>query len=84
MNVVHRLKILDSFASDVLDGSKSFELRYNDRNYQKGDYIKFIVVDADDGRPVHPLNDGLFEIVYVLGGWGLENGYVALGLKKCT
>lgn len=80
----HRLKILDSFANDVLDGSKSFELRYNDRNYQRGDYVKFVVVDEDGGRQTHPLNDVLFRVVYVLGGWGLKDGYVALGLKKCV
>lgn len=78
----HRLKILDSFANDVLDGSKSFELRYNDRNYQRGDYVKFVVVDEDGDRQTHPLNDVLFRVVYVLGGWGLKDGYVALGLKK--
>lgn len=81
---MRRLKILDSFANDVLDGSKSFELRYNDRNYQRGDYVKFVVVGEDGDRQAHPLNDVLFRVVYVLGGWGLKDGYVALGLKKCV
>lgn len=45
--IIHRLKILDIFADDILVGNKTFELRYNDRNYQKGDLIRFVVVDRE-------------------------------------
>lgn len=80
--VVHSLKILCGFADDVLDGNKPFEIRYNDRNYQKDDFIKFSVIDAGGKRLRHSLNNELFKITYVLDGWGLEKGYVALGLVK--
>ncbi|MCI8751394.1 MAG: DUF3850 domain-containing protein [Lachnospiraceae bacterium] len=53
--VIHRLKILDIFADDILEGNKTFELRYNDRNYQKDDFIKFVVVDREGHISRHPL-----------------------------
>ena len=37
----HKLKILENFADDVYIGNKNFEIRKNDRGYQKGDTIKF-------------------------------------------
>ena len=36
---LHYLKILEEFADAVLTGDKTFELRYNDRNYKTGDLI---------------------------------------------
>lgn len=64
-NVIHRLKLLCVFANDVLYGDKSFELRYNDRNYQKDDFIKFSVVDDKGNILNHPLNHKLFKIIYM-------------------
>ena len=80
--VIHRLKILDIFADDILEGNKTFELRYNDRNYQKGDFIKFVVVDGEGHVSRHPLGRELFQIVYFLEGWGLKDGYAALGIQR--
>ncbi len=80
--IIHRLKILDIFADDILEGNKTFELRYNDRNYQKGDFIKFVVVDGEGHVSRHPLGRELFQIVYFLEGWGLKDGYAALGIQR--
>ena len=38
---VHDLKILNDFADSVVAGDKTFEIRENDRGFQKGDFIKF-------------------------------------------
>ncbi len=80
--IIHRLKILDIFADDILEGNKTFELRYNDRNYQKGDLIRFVVVDKGGYVSRHPLGRELFQIIYFLEGWGLKDGYVALGIQR--
>ena len=79
---VHVLKLNSNFATAVFSGLKTFEIRKNDRGFQTGDRILFSVVD-DNGRDVgHPLNNIPFEITYILSGWGIENGYVGLAIKK--
>jgi len=79
---IHNISILDSFADDVFSGVKPFEIRENDRGYQTGDGVKFEVVDKG-GEPVsHALNSMLYQITYVLSGWGLKNGYVAFGFNE--
>lgn len=81
MNRTHNLKIDKEYADAVYNGDKTFELRKNDRGYQKGDIINFDVRDDMMIRCIHPLNSIPYEITYVLNGWGLENGYVALAIK---
>ncbi len=78
----HELKLHKQFMLDVWDGKKQFEIRKNDRDYQLGDRIRFRVVD-DEGKPMNSLLDNkLYEITHVLSGWGLEPGYVALGIRE--
>jgi len=83
--MTHRIKILDSFAEAVCAGDKTFEIRKNDRGYQKGDFIKFTVLHPDGIEMLdHPLMDRLYEITYVLNGWGLQDGYVVFGIRNVT
>lgn len=35
----HTIKIEDQFFDAVLSGNKTFEIRFNDRGYQKGDKV---------------------------------------------
>lgn len=81
--MIHNLKIRDQFADAVLNGEKTFEVRYNDREYNKGDRIVFTVID-DVTMPIdHPLNTKVYEITYVLSsGWGLREGFVVFGIKR--
>ena len=37
--VTHNLKVLTKFFDRVRDGSKKFEIRFNDRNYTTGDFV---------------------------------------------
>ena len=78
----HNLKIRKDFAGAVYSGEKTFELRENDRGFQKGDLIRFNVIDKLMGTPrVHPLNHMEYEITYILNGWGLKENYVVLAIK---
>lgn len=81
--MTHKIKIRESFAEAVYAGSKTFEVRKNDRGYQNGDLVKFTVLYDSDGLEMinHPLHDMTFEITYVLAGWGIEDGYVVFGIK---
>ena len=79
----HYIKIRQSFADAVYSGEKTFEVRNNDRGYQKGDTVWFTVLRDDENIKVsdHPLNKVPYEITYVLSGWGIEEGYVVFGIK---
>lgn len=76
----HILKLNSEFADDVMSGRKPFEVRKNDRNYQSGDYIEFLVVDNTSHYIYHPIENEMFLITYVLSGFGIKNGYVVLGI----
>lgn len=79
---LHKIKLREEFADDVLCGNKCFEVRENDRGYQKGDLIQFMVVDSMTLTQYHELNDVIFEITYVLSGWGIKDGYVVFGIRR--
>ena len=83
----HRIKLSEDFAEAVLNGDKSFEIRKNDRGYQKGDIVIFTVVERDNPHftvAANPLNGRMYEITYVISGWGLQDGYVAFGIRRAN
>jgi len=81
--MTHEIKILESFADAVVSGEKTFEVRENDRGYQKGDRIKFEVKDKHSFTVYgHELTEHEYEITYVLSGWGIKDGWVAFGIKE--
>ena len=82
--MIHQLKINESFANAVLRGDKTFEVRENDRGFQTGDFVMFTVLYNSDGLEMinHPLSKRLYEITYVLSGWGIKEGYVVFGIKR--
>lgn len=84
MNQLHYIKINQEFADAVFCGEKSFEIRYNDRGYQKGDLICFRVMDGETFNRYHMLNGKTYEITYVLSGWGIREGFVGIAIKEKT
>lgn len=78
----HRIKILQGFADDIVSGDKTFEIRENDRGYQRGDNVVFEVIDKAGLNPMHELAKRRYRITYVLNGWGLKEGYVVFGIKE--
>ena len=78
----YNIKLLHVFADDVFSGRKPFEIRKNDRDYALGDRIKFLVIGSRGNVKSHPITACTYEITYVLDGWGLKDGYVALGLRS--
>lgn len=83
--IPHEIKIQKEFADAVFLGEKTFEVRNNDRGYQKGDLISFKVMDGGLRDSTHPLNDMTFQITYVLGSFvGLAPNYVAFAIRDVT
>lgn len=75
---VHNLKIKPEYFNDVISGRKTFEVRYNDRNFKVGDIIVLEEFDSK-GYTGKYINS---EITYVLSDveYTKEN-YVVLGFK---
>lgn len=79
----HEIGILSDFADAIYSGDKTFELTENDREYQKGDHIKFTVLKSlTRNRMNHALNDCEYEITYVYSGYGLQVPFVILALRR--
>ena len=84
----HNLKIQERFVKPILENEKRFEIRNNDRCFQKGDLVRFTVVDNNniDKEILHnrycEFERMDFEITYIISGWGLKNGYVVFGFKE--
>ena len=82
MTRVHKIKLSEDFADAVLCGDKTFEVRENDRGYQKGDLIQFNVIDKYQISTGHPLTKETYRITYVLSGWGIEPKFVVFSIRN--
>lgn len=78
----HKLKLNIKFCDEVLSGAKTFEIRYDDRDYEVGDLIEFKPVDNDGEVGYHKVQNRTYKITYILDNWGLKEGYVALAIKE--
>jgi hypothetical protein len=81
--MMHELKTVPPFFEDVLSGGKTFEVRLNDRNFQKGD----ILMLREYIRSIEPYYTGrslTAKVTYVLlgGSFGIDPKYIIMGLKR--
>lgn len=86
-SIEHVLKTDPAVFQDVLDGKKTFEIRFNDRGYQVGDLVvlketKFTGQQMKSGEPlVYTGREIQKRISYFLSGYGLHEGWVILGIQ---
>lgn len=79
--MIHHLKTWPEYYEAVLDGTKSFEVRKDDRDFQVGDLLVLLEYDPDEGeftgRKLHK------KISYKLGGgsFGINEDFCVLGIK---
>lgn len=78
--MTHDVKLSWHYADAVLSGEKNFEIRFNDRGYQKGDTVRFTVVDDVKLTVPHPLNGKEYRITYLVHGYGLEKDWCVFGI----
>ena len=79
MQTHHELKIEESYYHPVIAGDKPFEIRFNDRGYQKGDRITFTPI-LKNGTRNHSLKKVDAEITYVTG-YSQKPDWVVFGIK---
>jgi hypothetical protein len=92
MSVEHILKTLPDYWDAIERGEKTFEVRRDDRGFQKGDVLVLRRLKksyggawVEDRRDTNNTPRELRrKITYVLTGgqFGIEPGYVVLGLRK--
>lgn len=81
--MTHTIKLREDYIQPVLSGEKNFEVRENNRGYQKGDFIKFQAVSREGCLYVDmELEKRIYEITYVHSGLGLKENYVVFGIKE--
>lgn len=80
MTKVHALKTWPNYFKDVVNGSKTFEVRKNDRNFKVGDFLMLREYDPEDDTYT---GEVLYQRVsYVLDDPRfVKDGYVILGLS---
>lgn len=80
--MIHDLKIQSKFYEKVLSGEKTFEIRFNDRNYSVGDIL--ILNEILDQK--YTGNKVTVKVVYMLNHedfpQGIPVGYVVMGIKR--
>ncbi len=82
----HDLKTWLPYFDAVADGRKLFEVRKNDRDYKVGDVLRLLPYDTEKQKVVR--RNGYHhidcEVLYVLSGgqFGVESGYVVMGLES--
>ena len=80
--MVHSIKIQKTYFESVLNDTKTFELRKNDRGYEVGDNLILNEIDENNrytGRNITVV------VTYILNGpvYGLPSGYCIMAVKKC-
>lgn len=81
----HILKIEEKWLTRIMDGQKTSELRFNDRDYQTDDTIVFQPVNSVGNVIVKPYDLPTYEITHVLNASqypkGLQPGYCVLSIQ---
>ena len=76
--MIHEVKILSKYLQRIISLEKTFEVRWNDRDYQVGDILHFQEIREDDKCRDCSVRR---RITYVHQGLGMKDNYVVLGLS---
>ena len=79
--MIHELKIYPDYFTDVITGEKSFEIRKNDRPFQKGDLLALNEWDGDK----YTGNSCLVYVDYIMtDAEYCKKDMVVMAIKPCT
>lgn len=78
---IHELKTTGNHFSQIANGEKSFELRENDRDFQKGDYL--ILKYYNQISETYNGESLLVRVKSILKDYpGIEKGYCIMSISK--
>ena len=84
----HTLKIDPAVFADVLSGAKTFEIRFNDRDFQVGDTLRLLETEHDgadmkSGAPlIYTGREVTKTVSHILTGYGLADGWCCLSFAR--
>ena len=77
--IIHELKTIEPYFSDIWFGIKTFDVRYNDRNYQVGDILHLIRYKTLPKQSIS------CNITYILDNHEyVKEGYIIMRIKIIT
>lgn len=78
----HFIKIHTTYFESVLNDTKTFELRKNDRDYEVGDKL---ILNEINENTLYTGRSLAVVITYILNGptYGLCDGFCIMAFKKC-
>ena len=79
---LHNLKLESQYVKPIVEKEKTFEIRYNDRNYKVGDIIKFNPITNSYYGDI--IKYKFYIITYILDNFGLSENYIAFSFKELT
>lgn len=80
---VHRLKTLKEYFQAVKNGVKTFECRFNDRNFQIDDTLVLSEIEYKGDNILFTGDTICCRVTYILDNFtGLTDGFVILGISK--
>lgn len=87
----HKLKTDPQPFNDVASGKKTFEIRYDDRNFQVGDLLelnktRFTGEEMKSGVGLEYTGDSVVvRVMHLMEGpvYGLKNGWVIMSVSIC-
>jgi len=88
---MHELKADKQYFADTWSGTKRFELRFDDRDYQVGDYLKlketeYSAHEMEEGQPlIYTGNEVSLQVTNKLENHvGLKNGWCILSVIEVS
>lgn len=86
LEATHELKLANQYWHAIESGQKTAEVRFNDRDFQKGDTIHFVaqeeLIEGSCPKMIVSPFDWAFEITHVLHAPEyLQEGYCVLSIK---
>ncbi|MCB8504861.1 DUF3850 domain-containing protein [Enterococcus durans] len=78
LQVIHELKIDNIYFEDILNNSKKFEIRNNDRNFSVGDIVILKEIDSKRNYTDRKIS---VKIIYITD-YEQKEGYIVFGFER--
>jgi hypothetical protein len=79
---IHELKTWPPYFEAIKTGEKNFEVRRDDRGFQRGDTLRLLYFDPRNSWQTRPPIERRISYILTGGRFGIEPGFVVLGLEQ--